>query len=116
MPNNPKPDSRPSSTVITVPDPDNMPVSSNVEKGGTIEWRTDTHNYPNFEIRFQGANPFDTTPDLVLTGSDEKPVIMRLNTLGHDYAYKVRHHHKKDRSHRDTGVFKFNVNPCRGCP
>jgi hypothetical protein len=115
MSTQPKSYSRPSCTVVTVPDPDNMPVSMHVQKGGTLQWRTDTHNYPNFEIRFKGSNPFNEEQDLVLQGSDDEPVIMRLNTVKDDYFYIVRHF-RKDGTCVDTGTFMFNVHPCPGCP
>lgn len=107
--------SRPSCTVVTVPDPDNMPVSTHAQKGGTLQWRTDTHNYPSFEIRFIGANPFDGEQDVILLGSQDKPVVIRLDTVKDGYQYTVRHF-KKDGTCVDTGVFLFNVHPCPGCP
>jgi hypothetical protein len=107
--------SRPSCTVVTVPDPDNMPVSAHAQKGGTLQWRTDTHNYPNFEIWFIGANPFDNKQNVVIAGSEDNPVIIYLDTVKDDYQYKVRHF-KKDGTWVDTGTFMFNVHPCPGCP
>jgi len=113
MPNVPKYD-RPSNLVITVPDPDNMPVSSYAEKGGTLQWRTDTHQYPNFEIRFQGSNPSNARKNLVLKGSDVQPVVLRLKTTG-AFKYTIRHI-KKDGTHVDIGPINANVHPCPGCP
>lgn len=107
--------SRPFCAAITVPDPDNLPVSNYAEVGKTLEWRSGSHNYPDFEIRFQGLNPFNATEDLVLKRSDEEPAVIRLNTIGDNYESTVRHY-KKDGTSRDTGIFAFNVNPCRGCP
>ena len=114
MTNNSEPFSRPISTVITVPDPDAMPVSSHAEKGGTLQWRTDTHNYPKFEIRFQGANPFNADMNQILSGDDLQPVTIRLKTVG-DFEYTIRHY-KKDGSSKDIVRQKFRVTPCTGCP
>ncbi len=106
--------SRPFSTVMTVPDPDNMSVASHAEQSGTFQWRTDTHNYPNFEVRFIGPNPSNGEDDLILPGSDTEPVIIRLNTVD-DYRYGIRHY-GKDGDFKDTGPFLLRVNPCNGCP
>jgi hypothetical protein len=112
MPNKSKSD-RPVSAVITVPDPDNMPVSSHAEQGGTLQWRTDTHNYRNFVIEFQGANPSDGVPNQKFPGSDEKPVVIRLNTIG-DYKYTVQQINENGTC-QDSGPFLCYVYPCKGC-
>jgi hypothetical protein len=104
---------RPLSIVITVPDPDNMSVSDRAEEGGTLQWRTESHRYPKFEIRFQGANPFNTETDLILKGSDDEPVVEHIVTKG-VYSYTVRHI-KKDGTSKDTGPMKFVIH-CIGCP
>jgi hypothetical protein len=114
MPNKPKSESRPACMVITIPDPDNMPVSAHAERGGTLQWRTETHRYPEFEIRFQGSNPFNAEKDLVLKGSDDKPVVLRLNTVGENYKYTIRHINK-DGTCVDSGPRMFNVRICIGC-
>jgi hypothetical protein len=106
---------RPLSTVITVPDPDNTPFSNHAEQGGTLQWRTESHHYPEFEIRFQGANPSNADTDLVLKGSDVQPVVIRLNTVGDHYQYTVRHY-KKDGTCEETGPVVFIVTKCLGCP
>lgn len=115
MPNDPMSYSRPFCSVITVPDPDRMPVAAHVEQGGTLQFRTDTHKYTTFEIRFQGPNPFDETQNEVFAGSDVQPVVGRLMKVGTEYKYTVRHF-KDDGTSVDSGTFAFNVNPCRGCP
>jgi hypothetical protein len=114
MPNDSMSYSRPFCSVITVPDPDRMPVAGHVEQGGTLQFRTDTHRYPTCEIRFIGDNPFDETTNKVLPGSDIKPIVGRLEKNG-NYQYTVRHF-KDDGTSVDSGTFAFNVNPCRGCP
>jgi hypothetical protein len=108
---------RPSSVVVTVPDPDTTAVASYAEKGGTLQWRTDTHNYPEFEIQFIGPNPCNDNADDVFRGSDLEPVVMRLDLdmIGEEYQYMVRHFHK-DGTSKDTGPFLLRVTPCRGCP
>jgi hypothetical protein len=113
MTTNSEPYSRPLCAVITIPDPDIMPVASHAEQGGTLQWRADTHNYPGFEIRFQGPNPFNSDKDLILTGDDLQPVTIRLNTVG-DYEYTIWHY-KKDGTIKRTPRRKFRVTPCGGC-
>jgi hypothetical protein len=115
MTTNSAPYSRPLCEVITVPDPDIMPVASHVEQGGTLQWRTDTHNYPKFEIRFAGANPFNADKDLILTGDDLKPVTIRLNTVG-DYEYVIWHYKKDGTCRPIQQHMLFHVTPCGLCP
>jgi hypothetical protein len=105
---------RPLCTVISLPDPDNLLVSSHGEQGGTLQWRTDTHNYPRFEIRFDGANPSNSKKDQVLSGSDLKPVVILLKKTG-DFNYTVRHF-KNDGTFLDTGPIPFRSTPCPVCP
>ena len=105
---------RPLCAVITIPDPDIMPVASHVEQGGTLQWRTDTHNHPRFEIRFEGANPSNADKNLILTGDDLQPVTIRLNTVG-DYVYEIWHY-RKDGTCRRHPRFEFHVTPCGLCP
>jgi hypothetical protein len=104
---------RPLSTVITVPDPDNLLVTSRAEQGGILQWRTDTHRFPKFEIRFEGPNPSNKKMNLVLEGSDVKPVVIRLKIIG-DYKYNIRHIGKNKSV--DTGPFAASVHSCQGCP
>jgi hypothetical protein len=106
---------RPLSIVITVPDPDNMSGSDRAEEGGTLQWRTESHRYPEFEIRFKGPNPFNTETDLVLKGSDVNPIVIRIPIESRAvYSYSVRHY-KKDGTCKDTGPMKFIIH-CIGCP
>jgi hypothetical protein len=106
---------RPLSIVITVPDPDNMSVSDRAEEGGTLQWRTESHQYPEFEIRFKGPNPFNTETNLILKGSDAKPVVEHIKAESKGvYSYQVRHI-KKDGSFKDTEVRRFVIH-CIGCP
>jgi hypothetical protein len=109
-----EPYSRPLSEVITIPDPDLVPVLHHAQKGGTLQWRTETHNYPKFEIRFQGANPHDEEKDKILAGTDLKPVTIRLNIVG-DYGYEVWHY-RHDGTFKRHGTRKFRVSPCGDCP
>jgi hypothetical protein len=105
---------RPSSTVITIPDPDNMPVSVHAEQGGTHQWRTDTHNYPQFKIRFPNYNPFNDYTNQTFDGSNVKPVVLPLKNVG-NFEYTVQQM-KEDGTCKDSGPFLFYVYPCKGCP
>jgi hypothetical protein len=107
--------SRPLCEVITVPDPDIMPVASHVEQGGTLQWRTDTHNYSKFEIRFAGANPSNDDKDLILAGDDLKPVTIRLKTAG-DYEYVICQYNKDETCRPIEQHRLFRVTPCGLCP
>jgi hypothetical protein len=106
---------RPACLVITMPDPDNMPVSSNdAEQGGILQWRTDTHNYPQFKIQFPDGNPLNHLKNQTYEGSDEEPVVLRLNNVG-EFKYTVQQT-KGDGTCKDSGPFLCYVYPCKGCP
>lgn len=104
---------RPSSVVITLPDPKSMKVGTDGQKGGTFQWRTETHEHPSFEIRFKGQNPVDNTQDKSFKGDDLTPVVVRLNELG-DYLYEVRQMDAKGNV-ITSGPHKFSVRECDGC-
>src|SRR5664279_1857394 len=73
---------RPTCTVITVPDPDNVPAASLCEVGGMIQFRSDAPNYPHFVIEFDTENPEDNQDRRTLPGNRESPVVMRSNKEG----------------------------------
>ena len=105
---------RPLSAVITVPDPDNKSFSNHAHRGGTMQWRTESHRYSRFEIRFHGANPFNSEVDKVFGGTDVKPVVVRLNRLG-EIKYTVRHYPPKG-PYVDSGPFSAVITICPACP
>ena len=105
---------RPVCAVITLPDPDQMPVTHEVQTTGTIQWRTDTHQYSMFQVRFIGPNPEDEVSDKVLHGSDTAPVVLRLNKAGKRYEYEVSQFSSSG-GQITSPVIAFRVQPCDGC-
>jgi hypothetical protein len=105
---------RPASTVITLDDPDNMPVSSHAEEKGRVEWRTESHNYPDFEIQFVGKNPEDDTVNLKRKGNVDQPVVMQIKKTG-DYHYKVQHIKKDGTVKEDPRTHILRGTNCIGC-
>ena len=105
---------RPASAVMTLPDPESMKSSTDVQVGGTMQWRTETHGYPMFHIRFLGPNPFDDEQDKCLMGSDLAPVVVRLKTLG-DYEYEIWQMKDERSEPTKDGPHKFSVRSCPGC-
>ena len=99
---------------MTLPDPRSRKYATDGQQGGTFEWRTETHDHPTFEIRFDGPNPVDEIPDRSFKGSDLSPVVLRLNNTG-EFRYQVWQMDATDGVVK-TGPFPFNVRPCRGCP
>ena len=97
--------------VIMIPDPDETPASVDVDEGGTLEWKSDSPNYPGFEIVFVGENP--AQPSDRLLGSTKDPVKIHVKKPG-KYHYKIRHI-KKDGSKKSSGTFAFSVRSCPGC-
>jgi hypothetical protein len=104
---------KPVSAVITVPDPDDSPFTVHAEAGGTLQWRSDSRNYPRFEIQFIGPNPFNTKENASFTGDNLKPVVLHLKKIG-EYSYKIKHI-KKDGAGLPTGPAGFRVTQCTGC-
>jgi hypothetical protein len=107
-------DHKPVSAVITVPDPDNSPFTVHVEVGGTLQWRSDSYNYPHFEVEFIGANPANKKLNAKFAGGNLKPVVIPLKTTG-DYLYNIRHQ-KKNGPVKSSGPSSARVVPCTGCP
>jgi hypothetical protein len=107
-------DHKPVSAVVTVPDPDNKDFMFHAEKGGTLQWRSDSTTFPRFEIQFIGANPSNDTQNEKLDGDNLHPVVINLKKTG-DYQYKVRHI-KGDGTDTHSGPRSFHVIPCTGCP
>jgi hypothetical protein len=94
--------SKPVSAVMILDDPhEKHPVSIYAEKGGTLEWRTDSLNYPEFEIQFVGESPARASDKL--TGTTKNPVVVHVTKSG-KYRYNVRHV-KKDGTDITTGIF-----------
>jgi hypothetical protein len=105
---------KPLSAIVTVPDPDSKPVATHVEVGGTLQWRSDSPNYPRFEIQFVGPNPFNDNENDKFDGENLRPVVMHLKKTG-EYHYKIKHI-RHDGTEASTGPSHFVVNRCIGCP
>lgn len=104
-------ENNPVSAVIMVADPDESPVLVYAEEGGTLEWRSESPNYPEFEILFVGDSPAEANDKLF--GTTKDPVVVHATKLG-TYHYKIRHF-KNDGSHRSTGTHSFSVSTCKNC-
>ena len=105
---------RPTSVVLTVPDPDDLKCVTDVQQGGTMQWRTETHAYPSFEIRFVGKNPQDDVLNSVFSGTDTAPVVLRLHNTGDVFTYTLEQF-KKDGTWLHGGEHQFSVRTCNGC-
>ena len=104
---------RPSGTVMTLPDPTSKKVCVDGQKGGTFQWRTETHDHPKFEIRFRGPNPTDEAVDKSFSGDDLSPVVIRLNATG-DYYYDICQMDAQGGA-VTSGPHTFSVHLCTGC-
>lgn len=105
----------PLSPVVTLTDPPTslQPVQAN--KGGTIQWRSESINYPKFEIQFNGANPADGNQNKKIHGDTLHPVVIAANTInpaGQPYEYTITQY--------DTGGSPTVTGPdplyVTGCP
>ncbi len=107
--------SKPVHAVVTVPDPENLDATSHVELGGRIEWRCETPAFPKFEIHFGATNPFNKTPNYILKGTIDKPVVRTAKILG-DHEYHVTHIPLKGTPAVQSGPFNAQVTKCPHCP
>ena len=105
---------RPSSVMMTLPDPESKKFCFDGQQGGTFQWRTETHEHPMFEIRFIGHNPSDDDLGKCFRGDDVTPVVIRLNKVG-DYQYDICQMSAKGGS-VTSGPHQFSVHECKGCP
>ena len=104
---------RPAGVVMTLPDPRSKKYAMDGQRGGTCQWRTETHDHPTFEISFEGLNPFDEVTDQIFRGSDLAPVVLRLNSLG-EFRYNILQMGVNGEVSK-SGPHTFNVRECRGC-
>jgi len=109
------------SVMFTLHDPDEPSKSNHAEVGGTVTWKSASLNYPEFEIAFMGANPFNNTKDARFKGAQDQPVVLELKTSG-QFLYVVRHR-KQTGECKDCGPFCIGIAPvdeffghCKGCP
>jgi hypothetical protein len=110
---------RPSCAVITAPDPDDEPFRFHAEEGGTLEIRSESRNYPSFDVVITGPHPTGPHPLLsgTATGKLTEPVVIPIPPgTADDLPYKVKviHHHKGNKPDK-AREFDFNIHPCKGC-
>lgn len=110
---------RQSHAVITVPDPDRLTTAAHVEVGGTILWRCETPDYPEFDIVFQpGPTPFGNYPKgLSIPGKIEAPAVRKVTDEG-DFNYSIKHHPRpgSGKSATTSGPVWIGSIRCIGCP
>jgi len=105
---------KPASAVVTLPDPDQAWNSSHAEIGGTLEFRSESVNYPTFQVIFDEDNPSDKEKGHVFEGSIDRPLVIRLKKEG-EFAYTVLYF---DINGGPTEIIVRNatrVQPCPGC-
>lgn len=111
--NSRQPVQRRTSLVITIPDPDQMQPQLCAHVGATIQWRSETTNYPHFEIRFGGMDPCGGT-GTCYAGSDIAPVVLRLEKEG-DYTYEVWQYKTRGGRPKKQTHGVFQVRSCTVC-
>jgi hypothetical protein len=109
------------SVVFNLPDPDEPSKTNHAEVGGTATWNSKSLNYPEFEVSFKGANPFNNKKNAKFKGNQKQPIVLVLNIPG-KFTYVVKHKKEKGNS-KDSGPFCIGVAPphkffgrCKGCP
>jgi|SRR5271154_7022533 len=91
----------PATVVMMVEDPVRIPVSVYAKKGSTLEWRSDSSIYPQFEIQFVGPSPARKTDKL--TGNTNDPVVVHV-IKSMKFKYRIKHI-KADGTSQVTGPF-----------
>ena len=99
--------------VITVPDPDAMEPEVWANVGGTVQWRTETHFYPHFEVHFLGMDPCGGE-NSCFKGSDVAPVVIRLQFEG-EYEYEIWQGKKPNSISVKHRPHRFKVRSCTVC-
>ena len=104
---------KPTSAVVTLPDPEGKPICHHAEEGGTLEIRSESVDYPTFEVKITGAPHKFPSP---LTGSTSKPVVIPIPPKSEgQYSVAVTHQHGDGTQTAADQNFNFSVHPCNGC-
>jgi hypothetical protein len=113
----------PKGAVITVPDPTaptsitskTEPAPSESEMYSYMLWRTESHEYPDFEIHFPGKNPFNDETDFKEEGSIDKPIVLQATRSG-TYKYTITQCNPDETGrHRPVHHLAANVRHCPSC-
>jgi hypothetical protein len=112
----------PESALVTLSDPTTgSSLSANAkstpvenEVFGYMEWRTESHAYPLFEITFKGKNPFNETKNYVALGAIDKPVVLQAVKPG-NYKFTISQRQPDGTGTVTGGELAFNVKNCPNC-
>jgi hypothetical protein len=107
--------------VVTLPDPRYLPIpaASHVDVGGTVQWRSETIDYPRFDIVFPpGKNPFNddlSNTGFVAKGGILNPVVLEAKNYG-EYPYAVVQYPLDGGDPVESVSGPINAHVCTGCP
>lgn len=104
---------RRSSLIITVPDPDEMEPEIWADVGGTLQWRSETHFYPYFEVHFLGKDPCGGK-DSCFRGNDVAPVVIRPEIEG-EFKYEIWQFKSPGSHPKKHPPKRFKVRSCFPC-
>jgi hypothetical protein len=112
----------PVSALVTLSDPTTgsslsaKTISTPIENEvfGYMEWRTESHAYPLFEITFMGKNPFNKTKNYVALGAIDKPVVLQAVKPG-SYKYTISQRQPDGTGTVKGGEIPYNVKNCPSC-
>ena len=109
--------------VITLLDPEFspsanlLPTASLVEVGGTVQWRCETPDYPEFDIIFKKGlkNPFNDSLDgWTKAGDIYNPVVEDVAKDG-EFEYEVKHRKKAGGGSVHRGKHFIHAHICLVC-
>lgn len=94
--------------VITVPNPDSLPLTTKIPIGGTATWKCSTSKYPKFQINFAESNPFNDRKNAKFKGSNSQPVALEVKKRG-NFTYNIKHIKPGGGRGTLTGPFKLTA-------
>jgi len=108
-------DRRPTSAVVTLPDPDNTHASSHAEVGGTLLFRSENPRYPKFRVKFPKGNPANKAVGHVFEGSIDKPLVLYAQNEG-DFEYEVEYVDQNGKMVPVIVIGASRIQRCQSCP
>ncbi|MBV8631016.1 MAG: hypothetical protein JOZ83_08840 [Silvibacterium sp.] len=76
--------------VISVPNPDSLPLRAQAFVGSTATWKCSTRKYPNYQLSFAELNPFNHRKNAKFSGSHAEPVSLPVRNRG-TFKYNIKH-------------------------
>jgi hypothetical protein len=97
---------------LIVAHPDETPGEVKIELGGTLEFKNEYPDFPDFEIKFLEPDP--PTADDTLTGTKDKPIFVHMPYDDKSFRYQIEYKKKDGTCFLDPRI--LIARSCPGCP